>query len=156
MVKDKNKLSQKGTSVPNSEIEASHRSGSRSGSTSINSEKLSLSKLDSKVAKGDGSEEQDPYRHLSPEEMAIVKRQLDIPEVNLGYWDLFRYADGMDKFLLISAGLAAIAAGAILPLMTVVFGSLSGVFQKYTLHQMPPDEFQDKLNSYTLYATPAT
>lgn len=109
-----------------------------------------LRKLDSKVIDVKDPNEQDIFKHLSPEEAAIIKRQLDVPEVSLGYLDLFRYATFNDKFFILTSALAAITAGAVLPLMTIVFGELAGVFQRFMLGTIPPDEFQHTLNKFVL------
>lgn len=109
-----------------------------------------LKKLDSKVIDVKGADD-DPYKHLSTEEAAIIKRQLDIPEVSLTYLSLFRYATFNDKFFIFTAALSAIAAGAVLPLMTIVFGQLAGVFQKFMLNTIEPNELQHTLNKYVLY-----
>ncbi|KAI5806532.1 P-loop containing nucleoside triphosphate hydrolase protein [Peziza echinospora] len=114
----------------------------------------SLTRLDSKVinVKDDASsDDEELFKHLTPEEAEIIKRQLDIPVVSLSYFDLFRYATVNDRIILGLAIFAAVAAGAILPLMTIIFGSLAGVFQKFTLGEMEPDKFSDELNKYTLY-----
>ena len=109
-----------------------------------------LKKLDSKAIAVQSSDD-DPYKHLSTDEAAIIKRQLDIPEVSLTYLSLFRYATFNDKFFIITAGLAAITAGAVLPLMTIVFGELAGVFQRFMLDTIEQNEFQHTLNKYVLY-----
>lgn len=109
-----------------------------------------LKKLDSKLIDVKGSDD-DPYKHLSTDEAAIIKRQLDIPEVSLTYLSLFRYATFNDKFFIVTAGLAAISAGAVLPLMTIVFGELAGIFQRFMLNTIEPNEFQHTLNKNVLY-----
>jgi len=111
-----------------------------------------LKQLDSKVIDVTSIDD-DPYKHLSTDEAAILKRQLDIPVVNLTYLSLFRYATFNDKFFIVTAGLAAITAGAVVPLMTIVFGQLAGVFQDFMLDTIDPNEFQHTLNKYVLYAS---
>lgn len=120
-----------------------------SAHSSSSSDHSKLEKLDSKVVKVNAADD-DPYRHLSEAEKAIIRRQVDIPEAKVTFWSLFRFATTNDKILMFLSGIAAIAAGAILPLMTVVFGSLTGVFQDYMLGQMEPDAFQHELNKFTL------
>ncbi|KAI5849348.1 putative Leptomycin B resistance protein pmd1 [Morchella snyderi] len=94
---------------------------------------------------------EDPLAHLTPAEAAIVRRQLDIPEVKLNYFTLFRYATTNDKILIVCACLASIIAGAVMPLMTVVFGELAGVFQKFALGTITPEHMQSEVNRFTLY-----
>lgn len=79
-------------------------------------ENLSLKKLDSKVV---DVKDNDPFRHLPEHERAILKRQVDVPDVKVGYFTLYRYATKMDILILIIAGICAIAGGAAMPLMTV-------------------------------------
>lgn len=109
-----------------------------------------LKKLDSKVIKLDEANEEQLYKNLSPEEITIVKRQLDIPKVDVTYFSLFRYASFNDKFLIITGGLCAMIAGAVLPLMTIVFGQLAGVFQHFMLGTIPDHEFKQTLTKYVL------
>ena len=128
------------------------RAGDSTNIVNSGNARNSLTRLDSKVidVKDTASDDEEMFKHLTPEEAEIIKRQLDIPVVNLGYFDLFRYATFNDKLILAAAVFAAIAGGAILPLMTIIFGSLTGVFQKFTLGTMAPDKFSDELNTYTL------
>lgn len=80
-------------------------------------ETASLKKLDSKVVKVENDD--DPFRHLPEHERAILKRQTDVPEVNVSYITLYRYATKMDILILVVSAISAIAAGAAMPLMTV-------------------------------------
>lgn len=79
-------------------------------------ETTSLKKLDSKVL---DVKDDDPFKHLPDHERAILKRQIDVPEVKIGYFSLYRYATKMDLTILVIASICAIAAGAAMPLMTV-------------------------------------
>ncbi len=56
---------------------------------------------------------------LSEQEQEIVKKQLTSPNVSIGYFTLFRYANRKDIAIMIVALIASIAAGAVMPLMTV-------------------------------------
>ncbi|KAJ6264894.1 ABC multidrug transporter mdr1 [Drechslerella dactyloides] len=102
---------------------------SANGSDGNSSDGPKLDKLDSKYAVKD--EEKDPYAHLSPEEAAIIKKQVDIPESNINYFTLYRYASRGDLTILLISHAASIAAGAVLPLMTIVFGNLAGEFAHF-------------------------
>jgi hypothetical protein len=77
-----------------------------------------LQKLDSEVIKVDEKED-DPFKHLPPNEAEILKRQLDIPVVQTNFRTLFRYATTNDKIILGISVICSIAGGAALPLMTV-------------------------------------
>ena len=93
----------------------------------------------------------DPFKHLPEHEKEILKRQLDLPAVNVNYMTLYRYATKNDKIILVIAGLAAIIGGALLPLMTVLFGGLAGTFQGFTLGNTSPSQFTSVLARYSLY-----
>lgn len=112
----------------------------------------SITRLDSHIVKVDeGAKEEDPLDHLPPDERAIIKRQLDMPEIKLNYFTLFRFATRNDLILIFTAALASIIAGAVMPLMTIVFGELAGVFQEFALGTITPDDMQSELNRFTMY-----
>lgn len=93
----------------------------------------------------------DPFNHLPEREKEILKRQLDLPAVKVNYMTLYRYATRNDKIILAIAGLAAIISGALLPLMTILFGSLAGTFQGFTLGTTSSSRFTSELAKYSLY-----
>jgi ATP-binding cassette, subfamily B (MDR/TAP), member 1 len=78
-----------------------------------------LQKLDSKVVNVDGQQEDDPFKHLPDHEREILKRQVDEPEVKVGFFTLYRYTTRLDILILIVSSITTIAAGAAMPLMTV-------------------------------------
>ncbi|XP_076808163.1 ATP-dependent translocase ABCB1-like [Clavelina lepadiformis] len=53
------------------------------------------------------------------------------PEPTLNYYQIFRYADNMDLFLLIVGTVAAAAHGAALPVMFILFGDMTNSFVDY-------------------------
>lgn len=110
--------------------------------------KLPLDPLDSTPL---NAEIDDPFKHLPEHEKEILKRQLDLPTVKVNYMTLYRYATRNDKIILVVAGLAAIIGGALLPLMTVLFGGLAGTFQGFTLGNTSPSQFTSELARYSLY-----
>lgn len=63
----------------------------------------------------------DTHYDLTPHEKDILDRQLSLEEVKIGFFGLFRYATTVDKIVLGISVLAAIAGGAVIPLMTVGF-----------------------------------
>ncbi|KAJ5501929.1 ABC transporter integral membrane type 1 [Penicillium fimorum] len=91
------------------------------------------------------------YAHLPEHEKDILKRQLDAPSVNISYFGLFRYASHTDILILVVSTLCAIAAGAALPLFTILFGSLATVFQKVMLRTISYDDFYHQLVKNVLY-----
>ena len=56
---------------------------------------------------------------LNEDEKAIIEDQLHIPEVKVGYFSLYRYANKKEIAIMLVSLIAAIIAGAVLPLMTV-------------------------------------
>ena len=69
---------------------------------------------------GSSSEEvKPPMASLSEHERAIIDRQLDAPKLTVSYFALFRYANKNEKLIMVVALFASIAAGAVMPLMTV-------------------------------------
>lgn len=56
---------------------------------------------------------------LSEHDKQIIDRQTDAPALNVGYFALFRYANKKHTFIMIVSLIASIAAGAVMPLMTV-------------------------------------
>ena len=97
-------------------------------------------------------EGEDPLAHLPEHEAAIIRRQLDIPVVKPGYKDLYRYATRNDLLIMLVSGICAIAAGAAMPLMTIVFGSLAGTFSGFTQDpSSAASQFSNQVNHLTLY-----
>lgn len=98
-----------------------------------------------------GEEETDPFAHLPENEREILKRQLDTPPANISYLSLYRYATKLEWVIIAVSSICAIAAGAVLPLMTVVFGSLSGTFQGMFQGTLSRSQFNDELTKFVLY-----
>ena len=94
--------------------------------------------------------EEEAFVHLLEHEATILKRQLDIPPVKVGYTSLYRYATRNDIFIMIVSGICAVAAGVALPLMTIVFGSLAGSFQAFFNGSVTAN-FSSKASHLTLY-----
>jgi len=110
-----------------------------------------LRKFDSKIVQvRDVPEGDEALAHLPEHERAVLKRQLDIPDVKVTYTSLFRYATTWDKVFIAVGALAAIGGGAAMPLMTVVFGNLSGTFQGFFLGSLH-ESFSSVVDRYVLY-----
>ncbi|KAK4994300.1 hypothetical protein LTR66_005649, partial [Elasticomyces elasticus] len=112
-----------------------------------------IQKLDSRVPKEkevDG-EDNDEFKRLPEHERRILKRQVDVPPVKVTFKTLFRYATRNDILIIVLSSLCAIVGGAIMPLMTVVFGKLAGTFQGFFLGTISPSAFSSDLSSFTLY-----
>lgn len=113
-----------------------------------------LRKLDSKVETKEGEDDQkneDAFAHLPEHEAAILRRQLEIPTVKVTYAKLFRYATTNDLLVMTLSAIMAIAGGAALPLMTIIFGTLTGTFQGYFQGTVPISEFSGEIGRLTLY-----
>lgn len=67
------------------------------------------------------------------------------------YMALYRYATRNDKIVLVLAAVAVIIGGALMPVMTVLFGGLAGTFRNFLLGDISDSEFTSELASFTLY-----
>lgn len=125
---------------------------SRSSSQDTSPSTPKLGKLDSQVVKiEETTDDEAAYAHLPPHEREIVKRQLHIPSVTVTYKNLFRYATRHDLIIIYVSALCAIIGGAVMPLMTVIFGQLTGVFTDFSRGEISSSEFKHKLGHFTLY-----
>ncbi|OAQ59881.1 multidrug resistance protein 3 [Pochonia chlamydosporia 170] len=87
---------------------------------------------------------------LTEEQLALLDDQVDTAKSNAGYFAIYRYANRADVAgLVISAAIAA-AAGAAMPLMTVVLGSLVGKFSDLS-DKSSLDSFVDEINQLIRY-----
>ncbi|CAK7214104.1 hypothetical protein SBRCBS47491_002035 [Sporothrix bragantina] len=113
---------------------------------------LNLEKADSRVIKAaDPAVKEDPYAHLPADEAAILRLQVDTATVKVGFGTLYRYSTRWDICILVVSSICAIASGAALPLMTVIFGNLQGSFQDFFNGQLGQDAFMSKLSHLVLY-----
>lgn len=107
-----------------------------------------LSKADSKAVQAAEESETDPFRHLPAHEAEILRRQITTADVTAGVGILYRYSSRNDLIIIFVSCLCAIAGGAALPLMTVIFGNLQGTFQDYFRVQRPDAWNQDAYNAF--------
>ncbi|EAQ91288.1 hypothetical protein CHGG_03223 [Chaetomium globosum CBS 148.51] len=115
---------------------------------------IDLAKADSKVvAQKDEEVEADPFAHLPEREAKILKDQVYTPDVKVGMATLYRYSSRNDLLIIFVSAICAIASGAALPLMTIIFGNLQGTFQTYFTPgtTMSEAEFNSELGSLVLY-----
>ncbi|KAL5043996.1 hypothetical protein BDW71DRAFT_187008 [Aspergillus fruticulosus] len=110
----------------------------RPKSTSSNNA-LSVNEVDALIA------------HLPEDERQVLKTQLEEIKANISFFGLWRYATKIDILIIIISAICAIAAGAALPLFTILFGSLASTFKNIMLYQISYDEFYDKLTTNVLY-----
>lgn len=66
-----------------------------------------------------GEEVKPPMAGLNEQEREIIERQIEAPKLTVGYFALFRYATRNEFIIMVIAVIASIAAGAVMPLMTV-------------------------------------
>lgn len=126
-------------------------SWSKSHRRSQHSKDSSSTEKSEKTKAKEKEEEKDPFAHLPEHEASILRRQLDIPAVKVTYKDLYRYATKTDIAIQVVGGIMAIVAGAALPLMTIVFGSLAGKFAGFFNGTVSGRDFQDTVSHLTLY-----
>lgn len=103
-------------------------------------------------AAGQGDSTPDPYAHLQDHEAAILKRQVGTLEGKYSFWHIYRYATRVDLLIIAVAGVCSCASGAAMPVMTVIFGGLQGVFQDYLVYRtITLNEFKDEMARFVLY-----
>ncbi|KAJ3497303.1 hypothetical protein NLG97_g2010 [Lecanicillium saksenae] len=132
---------------PNSQSTLNHGDGSYS-------EPRSLEKADTKLATPpETTDAHDLYAHLTEHEAEILRSQVDVPTLSKGVNVLWRYSSKTDVVIIITSLICAAAAGATLPLMTVIFGNLQKTFRDYffAVGQMTYHDFVQELNKHVLY-----
>ncbi|KAL2201015.1 P-loop containing nucleoside triphosphate hydrolase protein [Corynascus similis CBS 632.67] len=148
-------LNEKST-APAPESVPSRRDSSNGSSTDNHDEiAIQLAKANNKAMaqKNDDQAEKDPFAHLPEREAKILRDQVYTPDVKVGLAMLYRYSSRNDRIIILVAAICAIASGAALPLMTVVFGNLQGIFQDYFSPDsgLSYDEFTGELATLVLY-----
>jgi ATP-binding cassette, subfamily B (MDR/TAP), member 1 len=145
--------SEKALAAPPSGRASSHGDSTKTRSQTQPTPKRSadLEKADSKVILPKEPTDADPFKHLPEREAEILKSQVLTPDAKVGIATLYRYASRNDLIVVAISALAAIASGAALPLMTVIFGNLQGTFQGYFQLQITYDDFRGELTTLVLY-----
>ena len=106
--------------------EKPQRSTSSSSDASVEKHKP-VEKLDSQIIRiTDVKDGEEALAHLPEKEKEVLKRQLHVPEVKVTYRTLYRYATTWDLVFVGVSAVMAILGGAIMPLMTIIFGQLAG------------------------------
>ncbi|KAE8452078.1 hypothetical protein EG329_002244 [Mollisiaceae sp. DMI_Dod_QoI] len=90
-------------------------------------------------------------QRFTEEEQRILDRQLDTPDVQASFSMLYRYATKTDLAIVAVAAVCAIAAGVVLPLMTVVFGQLTGTFKDFFNGEGDVSAFRHQISHLSLY-----
>ncbi|KAH8723383.1 P-loop containing nucleoside triphosphate hydrolase protein [Phaeosphaeriaceae sp. PMI808] len=96
-------------------------------------------------------EAKSPMAGLSEQEKEIIEKQLDAPTLTVGYLSLFRYASRNEVLIMVLAFVASIAAGATMPLMTVVYGNFAGSFTNLSVDPNAAQTFKKRTDQLTLY-----
>ena len=132
------------------ETESTRKGKTEEHATQVASEDQTLEKLDSHAVKIKAKDEV-IYAHLPLAEAEILKKQVDIPPVKAGWRILYRYATTNDKLIIAVSSVCSIAAGAALPLMTVLYGQLAGKFSGYFSGEVSHSSFQHTIAHEVLY-----
>jgi ATP-binding cassette subfamily B (MDR/TAP) protein 1 len=95
----------------------------------------------------------DPFAHLPSAQAEILRRQVYVHDESRkgSIGDLYRYASHNDLSLMALGGVCAVASGAALPCMTIIFGGVQRIFQDYFYQETSYAEFQDSMSEYVLY-----
>ncbi|MCJ1393049.1 GTPase-activating protein [Xylographa bjoerkii] len=121
-----------------------------SGSSST--DEVALDKLDSKIVNvQDVKDGDEAYAHLPAYEREIIKRQVDLLPIKANYGTLYRYATRNDIIIVAISSFCAIIGGAVMPLMTIIFGQLAGTFQGLENGTLNMDSFNSNVDHFTLY-----
>jgi ATP-binding cassette subfamily B (MDR/TAP) protein 1 len=107
--------------------------------------------MDEKHARSPSEEVKPPMAGLSEQEKEIIERQLKAPKLTVGYFALFRYANRNEIIIMVISLVASIAAGAVMPLMTLVYGNFAGSFTGFSVDAVAAAQFQHQINTFTLY-----
>ncbi|KAK4192066.1 putative leptomycin B resistance protein [Podospora australis] len=148
-------LSEKAPEPPNGAAPSSNAdSAEKKETVSREPSPPALNKLDSKVVQQQQDDaDTDPFQNMPEREAKILRDQVYTPDIKVGMATLYRYSSRNDIIIIVISSICAIASGAALPLMTVVFGNLQGTFQNYFIpgSTVTYDEFMSELGSMCLY-----
>ncbi|KAF2103362.1 P-loop containing nucleoside triphosphate hydrolase protein [Rhizodiscina lignyota] len=84
-------------------------------------------------------------------EREVIEKQIASPSTKVSYLTLYRYATKLDLLGLLLAMTLAAAGGAILPGLTILFGSLTSSFRDFTVGTSSISEARNEINRYSLY-----
>ncbi|KAF5857857.1 hypothetical protein ETB97_005201 [Aspergillus alliaceus] len=91
---------------------------------------------------------------MSSEErtQAVLQRQLyGLPNDDRGRLKIVTYATKLDKAILCFSSACAIIAGALNPLVPVIYGLLVGIFNGFTTGSVDAAELRSKISTFSLY-----
>lgn len=139
-----------GESTEEFESATKYQTEGQAGQPVSNDTPEKIEKRDSHIVKIEDKVD-DPYSHLPDHERLILKAQVDTPITSTGWKTLYRYGTRNDFLIMAVSAICAIAAGSALPLMTVIFGNLTGQFNAYAQGTIPRSEFNHTINHMVLY-----
>ncbi|KAF3482575.1 leptomycin B resistance protein pmd1 [Arthroderma uncinatum] len=88
----------------------------------------------------------------SKQEEAILNRQIHgLTKENDGADSVFSYATRVDIAIMAVSGLAAIIAGTLNPILTIIYGGLVGAFAEFSNHEISGSELLSTITKYTIY-----
>jgi ATP-binding cassette subfamily B (MDR/TAP) protein 1 len=99
----------------------------------------------------DGEPEKQHSSNLTDEETKVIEKQLQAPDRKIGLFSLLRYANRTEVCIMLVSLLASIVSGAILPLMTLVYGNFAQSFTSFAVDDDAKQRFQDQINTLALY-----
>ncbi|KAF2274424.1 leptomycin B resistance protein pmd1 [Westerdykella ornata] len=103
------------------------------------------------ISEGDGGHLA-PHAHaLSDEEKRIIDRQLEAPKRKIGLFSILAFANRTEKIIMAISFLASVIAGAVLPLMTLVYGNFAKSFTSFAVDDVAKKQFTHQVNTFTLY-----
>ncbi|KAK9455642.1 P-loop containing nucleoside triphosphate hydrolase protein [Dipodascopsis uninucleata] len=73
----------------------------------------------------------DEYSHLPEAEAKILREQVEVKDVKISFFTLYRYSTKRDKLLLVFATFISIVEGILRPALSLVFGAAAQVFTDY-------------------------
>ncbi|KAJ8102487.1 P-loop containing nucleoside triphosphate hydrolase protein [Lipomyces tetrasporus] len=124
---------------------------SRQSSLPVSSEDPTANEKTEAVVPVSKDSNEDEFAHLPPEEAEILRAQVLVTPAKVSFFKLYRYATAFDLAVLVVGYFCSIAAGALLPLMTIVFGQLSQTFVDFFAYGGSPEHFQSEINKFSLY-----
>jgi len=145
------RASSRGDSTDEHESTIKAHAGGHTAPVPSQDDPANVEKRDSHIVKVKEQEEDDLYAHLPPAEAEILKRQVNIPVVKTGWKTLYRYSTKYDILIMIVSAICSIAAGAALPLMTVIFGQLAGDFNGFFNGTISHASFEHTITHMVLY-----
>ncbi|KAI6500223.1 hypothetical protein MCOR10_011887 [Pyricularia oryzae] len=93
---------------------------------------------------------QDSRNNLSDLEADVLNQQIASSDRGFGIATIYRYASVFDMVLIAISSICAIAGGAGLPLMTLLFGNYQGIIQDYFSGKSAYDEYVAQMTTLAL------